>query len=167
MEHEEPFPNQEYDSRNYLRHLDDIADEDAATLFDAEKSYGDSWKKRGGTGAFMMLARKWDRIEKQVSATAFNVFRAIEVDERKEGVIDDIRDLRRYLMLVEAECRERGYPATTNEEKPETVLSVCDGCNRPLTSGQAVARPSGTANWMHAKCVTPPDPSTIPTTPAP
>ena len=43
-----------------------IAQGDLEALKVAEESYGDSWKRRGGVGAFMMLARKWDRIEKQV-----------------------------------------------------------------------------------------------------
>ena len=42
--------------------LQTIADSDVVALQEAEKSYGDSWRKRGGVGAFMMLARKWDRI---------------------------------------------------------------------------------------------------------
>ena len=37
---------------------------DIETLVEKEDDYGDSWKRRGGIGAFMMLARKWDRIEK-------------------------------------------------------------------------------------------------------
>ena len=47
----------------YLTHLEAIAKEDVLGLTKAQQSYGDSWKKRGGVGAFMMLARKWDRIE--------------------------------------------------------------------------------------------------------
>ena len=39
-----------------------IAQEDIHRLIESEKSYGDSWRRRGGTGAFMMLARKFDRI---------------------------------------------------------------------------------------------------------
>ena len=34
---------------------------DAVALRKAQESYGDSWRIRGGVGAFMMLARKWDR----------------------------------------------------------------------------------------------------------
>ena len=60
----------------------------------------------------MMLARKWDRLEKQVSEKHFDVFAAAEDDQRVEGVIDDIRDLRRYLLLVEAELNERKKPST-------------------------------------------------------
>ena len=51
----------------------------------------------------MMLARKWDRIEKQSCDYTYDIFLALEEDKRPEGLIDDIRDLRRYLLLVEAE----------------------------------------------------------------
>ena len=76
---------------------------DHVKLEEAEQSYGDSWKQRGGVGAFMMLARKWDRLEKQVTEQGYDIFQAIAYDSREEGVLDDIRDLRRYLFLVEAE----------------------------------------------------------------
>ena len=45
--------------------MKDLAQADILSLIESEKSYGDSWKRRGGTGAFMMLARKFDRIEQQ------------------------------------------------------------------------------------------------------
>ncbi len=87
--------------------LDKIATEDVLGLKKAEESYGDSWKKRGGVGAFMMLARKWDRLENQVTKHNYNVFKAIKSDTRTEGIIDDIQDLRRYLLLVESEMQSR------------------------------------------------------------
>ncbi len=87
--------------KNLATKLLTVAHEDVDSLVEAQKSYGDSWKKRGGVGAFMMLARKWDRIEKQVSEQGYDIFHAHTVDEREEGIIDDIRDLRRYLLLVE------------------------------------------------------------------
>lgn len=92
----------------YLKHLRAVSGSDIAGLLKAEQSYGSSWKNRGGTGAFMMLARKWDRLEKQVQRQGFDIFVAAELDERAEGVIDDIRDLRRYLLLVESELVARG-----------------------------------------------------------
>ena len=76
---------------------------DHVKLEEAEQSYGDSWKQRGGVGAFMMLARKRDRLEKQVTEQGYDIFQAIAYDGREEGILDDIRDLRRYLFLVEAE----------------------------------------------------------------
>ena len=83
--------------------VNEIAHKDVQQLHEAEKSYGDSWKQRGGVGAFMMLARKWDRIENQTQREKYDIFQTIRIDNREEGVIDDIRDLRRYLLLVEAE----------------------------------------------------------------
>ena len=93
----------EEDVSEIINQVDKLASLDTYKLNEAEQSYGDSWKQRGGVGAFMMLARKWDRLEKQVNECNFDVFKAISEDRRDEGVIDDIRDLRRYLFLVEAE----------------------------------------------------------------
>jgi len=90
-----------------IRQVDMLASLDTLKLNEAEKSYGDSWKQRGGVGAFMMLARKWDRLEKQVGECNYDVFQAAIQDSREEGILDDIRDLRRYLFLVEAEVRMR------------------------------------------------------------
>ena len=87
-----------------IHQVEAISTEDCNALYKSEQSYGDSWKKRGGVGAFMMLARKWDRIEKQVSDShLYDIFSAYTYDAREEGIIDDIKDLRRYLLLVEAE----------------------------------------------------------------
>lgn len=102
-------------SNLFLNELQVVADSDCDALERAQKNYGNSWKNRGGVGAFMMLARKWDRLEKLLSAgvegvrSKYDIFEAIETDKRAEGVIDDIRDLRRYLMLVEAEAIAMGF----------------------------------------------------------
>lgn len=114
--------------QSYLDHLEAVASEDVAGLKKAEQSYGDSWKKRGGVGAFMMLARKWDRIEQRVRqsfhsegadilAGSWDVFAHIREDARAEGLIDDIRDLRRYLMLVEAEMRAQEATSATSAHR--------------------------------------------------
>jgi hypothetical protein len=117
--------------KGYLDYLRPVAESDIAGLLKAEKSYGNSWKKRTGIGAFMMLARKWDRIEQRVAtdidatsggaATRYDVFEHIAADRRVEGIIDDIRDLRRYLLLVESEMAARGIvevgTARDNREK--------------------------------------------------
>ena len=119
-------------SNDYLNHLEPIVTEDVVGLRKAQNSYGDSWKRRGGVGAFMMLARKWDRLENHVmvrrsrgtvaeskSADKYDIFAHIELDTRAEGILDDIRDLRRYLILVEAEMRAR----TTLPEHRDNVPS--------------------------------------------
>ena len=85
--------------------IKDIAQHDINSLIESEKSYGDSWKRRGGTGAFMMLARKFDRIEQQSKDCNYDVFEAGGKYIREDGLLDDIGDLRRYLLLVESEIR--------------------------------------------------------------
>ncbi len=97
---------------SYIDRLDQIAAEDCAQLRAKDKEYGGSWLKRGGVGAFMMLARKWDRLETAMGTPLpdldrFDVIERAVYDEREEGLLDDIGDLRRYLLLVEAEIRER------------------------------------------------------------
>ena len=86
-----------------IQKVEILCSQDWTSLDKAEEDYGNSWKKRGGIGAFMMLARKWDRIENQVNDYTYDIFLALDEDKRPEGLIDDIRDLRRYLLLVEAE----------------------------------------------------------------
>ena len=79
-----------------------LTEDDVDALKKAETSYGDSWRRRGGVGAFMMLARKWDRIENQTNKQGYDMFAAIFADTSDAGILDDIRDLRRYLLLVES-----------------------------------------------------------------
>jgi len=82
--------------------ISDLVKQDMEKLKEAEKSYGDSWCRRGGVGAFMMLARKWDRIEQQTVKHTYDIFETIKQDSTDTGILDDIRDLRRYLLLVES-----------------------------------------------------------------
>ena len=79
----------------------DLAQQDLTQLISAEKSYGNSWRRRGGTGAFMMLARKFDRIEQQSKTVSWDIFEAARRYKGEDGLLDDIGDLRRYLLLVE------------------------------------------------------------------
>ena len=81
--------------------MKEVAQNDLEALKRAETSYGDSWRRRGGVGAFMMLARKFDRIEHQSEKHGWDIFEAGEVYKGEAGLLDDIRDLRRYLLLVE------------------------------------------------------------------
>tara|TARA_R110002126_G_scaffold3153_7_gene17663 strand:- start:640 stop:1014 length:375 start_codon:yes stop_codon:yes gene_type:complete len=81
--------------------MKEVAQNDLEALRRAETSYGDSWRRRGGVGAFMMLARKFDRIEHQSEKHGWDIFEAGEAFKGEAGLLDDIRDLRRYLLLVE------------------------------------------------------------------
>ena len=93
---------------NKWENMKDVAQNDLEALKRAETSYGDSWKRRGGVGAFMMLARKFDRIEHQAQKHGWDIFEAGEVYVGEAGLLDDIRDLRRYLILVEILENTRG-----------------------------------------------------------
>lgn len=102
-------------TNNLFKHhssLETVALEDVRFVKEKDISYGASWKKRGGVGAAMMLARKWDRLETMLAGTAsrWDIFELIEKDPSgKDGcALAEIRDLRRYLLLVEAEMMARG-----------------------------------------------------------
>ncbi len=108
----------------YLDLLATVSDTDVRALRKAQQSYGDSWKKRGGVGVFMMLARKWDRIEKQLTSGRdfvpdWDILSHAAIDNRSEGLIDDIRDLRRYLLLVEAELVASGVTCALSKSRDE------------------------------------------------
>lgn len=79
----------------------EIANTDLKILIAKNAEYGESWKKRGGIGAFMMLARKWDRLETQCERHGYDIFKACEDRSTVEDLLDTIGDLRRYLLLVE------------------------------------------------------------------
>ena len=112
--------------RDVLEVVQDLCLNDHVSLCEAEKTYGNSWKKRGGVGAFMMLARKWDRIENLTQKYDYDIFRTIEEHPEETGVIDDIRDLRRYLLLVEAEMVQIGHilpePFIKEESDAATIV---------------------------------------------
>jgi len=96
-------------SKTLENSLAELAKADVEGLMRAQISYGNSWKRRGGVGAFMMLARKWDRISNQCKKTGWDIFKAIEADPSDTGILDDIRDLRRYLLLVHEEMQRNEY----------------------------------------------------------
>lgn len=98
----------------HLTYLRPIAEEDLSELERKEATYKGSWKKRGGLGAFMMAARKWDRLEEIVGNYTYDIFAAIQPDMSGQdgSVLAEVRDLRRYLLLIEAEMIAR---ASVNE----------------------------------------------------
>tara|TARA_R100001224_G_C4025838_1_gene150936 strand:+ start:1267 stop:1611 length:345 start_codon:yes stop_codon:yes gene_type:complete len=95
--------------------MKEVAQNDLEALQRAEQSYGDSWKRRGGVGAFMMLARKFDRIEHQSEKHGWDIFEAGTVYSGEAGLLDDIRDLRRYLLLVEQEILSQTHTESAAE----------------------------------------------------
>ena len=83
--------------------LQNVADEVVNLLVSKGETYGDSWKRRGGVGAAMMLLRKMDRFESIVEVSDWDVFKAL----RKGGhdFEDDLKDIVGYALLILAEHR--------------------------------------------------------------
>ena len=98
------------DKLNYHRHLEAIVQADVEYVRRKDAQYDASWKKRDGIGAFFTIVRPWDRFESISRSAGYDVFTKI----REEGIegpdgslIACVRDLRRYLLLVEAEMTEQ------------------------------------------------------------
>lgn len=118
-------------SKTHMDYLQDVVDEDVRHLVMKERTYGGSWKKRGGVGAFMMLARKWDRIENMVGeklngVRQYDIFDGISRNPTGDDgtLIAEIRDLRRYLVLVEAEMMAKhvvAKPSHLSDEQKKMV----------------------------------------------
>lgn len=91
-----------------------LVNSDMTVLAEKRVAYGDSWKQRGGAGAFFVIARKWDRILNQMSAVKIDCWEKdilyllnLQFDsDDEEGIWDDVNDLRQYLLLVIGEYYE-------------------------------------------------------------
>lgn len=94
---EKPYP--------WLAHIDEVCQNICQTLRKKEVHYKGSWQKRGGPGAFMMLARKWDRVEAISSEFGYDIFKAMQ--QNRGDIKDDVDDLIGYLVLVRAEMNRR------------------------------------------------------------
>ena len=129
---------------NYLQKLPYIASIDVEELNRKEATYRGSWKNRGGVGAFMMLARKWDRLETICRENGWDIFKAVTLGGTSEAdgtALSEIRDLRRYLLLVEAEMlgRMKHDDGTPKEDSNRHAAATPDSGEhvetRPDTTG--------------------------------
>jgi len=84
--------------------LENLAVQDARVVTRKNKEYGESWCKRGGQQAFAVIWRKADRIEAilEQQDNGYDIFSAW--GNNPANIIDDIRDLRQYLLLLEERC---------------------------------------------------------------
>lgn len=88
-----------------------IHEEDRLVLTAKRHKYGDSWKRRGGTGAFHVGIRMADRLDAIAAQFGYDIFAAMAADvPDQEGMLNAIGDLRRYLLLWEGEYRLRQVP---------------------------------------------------------
>lgn len=99
------------DELAYLRNIKDIFDHDLQIILDKDiRQYRGSWKKRGGVGAYFTFVRKIDSLVAQCDAGGYNIFKlCIDNGSGDGGTLEQVRDLRRYLALVEAELVQRAY----------------------------------------------------------
>lgn len=115
-------------------------EDDCSQLREKDKIYGGSWCKRGGQGAFMMLARKADRVAEAM------------LDKTITDVEDTLGDWRRYLILVEAwhvdAEKARLTEAIPTPSPPEycvdsKLVGHCDKCGELVPSGQQMQTCNG------------------------
>lgn len=126
------------ESLNYRPHIPKLAVNDAEVVIEKDKQYGASWCKRGGSGAYHVFIRKFDRLEECAKKFGYDIFKAITLDPRQEGIIDDIRDIRGYLLLVEAYAIENNLVAPRYTNTAPLPEEQCESrfngfvCRKPL-----------------------------------
>ncbi len=129
-----------------LHRLNHITEELVKFVNDKDVQYGSSWRKRGGAGAFMVMARKWDRIEQACETqhpAKYDIFDVFEADGRRETILDDCLDLVGYLLNLVEHMVEIGYVTRI----PELNMSFGVGVPTSVSTGYASAsiktEPSG------------------------
>lgn len=111
-------------SYDYHRHLRGVAAADVAYVEKKDAQYDASWKKRGGPGAFFTIVRPWDRLASMVERHGYDVFDILEREDIRgpDGTaLACVRDLRRYLLLLEAEILERSGASSATEKSTPTA----------------------------------------------
>lgn len=85
--------------------LESLAIADVREVMLKNQQYGESWCRRGGGQAFAVIWRKVDRIESILKLHHGDTYDLFSAWAQNPGDIrDDIRDLRRYLLLLEEYC---------------------------------------------------------------
>lgn len=130
----------------HMKYLEAVAAGDINHLKMKEATYKGSWKKRGGIGAWMMACRKFDRLEVMLSASslhAYDIFHYIETDPSGAdgSALAEVRDLRRYLLLVEAEMVVRGVVRCPEPDYiPVPRAPGFSDCQQPATRTDGAVR---------------------------
>lgn len=133
----------------YRDYMQAVADEDVRFTRAKDESYGGSWKRAGGRSAWFMLRRKMDRLIELLkppsppvgwpttaTVTAETVDRLLRMTQAEDvfaavtarpggedgTVLAEVRDLRRYLLLVEAEMVARGVVEVPAKAPPRPSL---------------------------------------------
>lgn len=91
-----------------------VAGEDVEGLLVGEVEYDRSWIAHDGVGAFFTLIRGLHRLEaicktKPKEGDRYDIFQHVLESPPNSGALDAMRDIRRYLLNVEAELTRRGH----------------------------------------------------------
>lgn len=109
----------------YLDYIPQVMSKINTMVADGHAKYGDSCLSRGPVGLYMMLARKWDRLDKSGKEHNYDMDAAIVANPPPDGLIDDIDDLIVYLVIMRADWLARmnttQYPGIPNERLPNGV----------------------------------------------
>lgn len=143
----------------HIQYIKTITDGDHLAILEKESSYRGSWKKRGGVGAYMMLARKWDRIESFMeNKFGYDVFEGVKADPTGSdgSVLAELRDLRRYLVLVESEMISRGVVALSlNADKTTWTAVQFETRDLPYPIGTKFTPPGTPEDGGHHENISP------------
>lgn len=96
----------------YINELEGVASDAVALIMRKTQTYGDSWKRRGGAGAYFTAARPIDRLEGIVKQYGYDIFAAIaDAPEGGDGTaLDAITDVMNYMILTLAHARAAILP---------------------------------------------------------
>jgi len=112
----------------HMNYISNVALEDVKELERKEATYRGSWKKRGGVGTAMMLLRKIDRLEVMLEQRGYDIFK--DMGDGSDGtMLAEIRDLRRYLLLTDAENKSRA-------SGPVMLSDATGVCYKPEVQGE-------------------------------
>jgi hypothetical protein len=91
----------------YMDRLEGVFNDALNLIREKTKTYKDSWKRRGGRGAWFTIVRPWDRLEQIVERHDGDLFAAIQADPTGAdgSALACVRDLMNYMALAEAHSR--------------------------------------------------------------
>ena len=114
----------------YMDQLEGVVADMVALLRLKTETYGDSWKRRGGPGAWFTTVRPWDRLEGILGKFGGDVFAAIALKPGGEDgtALACVRDVMAYMILIEAEARVNlgvaGHTRTEEKEEEDDIYAM-------------------------------------------
>ncbi len=126
-----------------LYRLNIITEKLAKYVSEKDLHYGSSWRKRGGAGAFMVMARKWDRIEQACEtqeSAKYDIFNVFKEEDRRETILDDCLDLVGYLLILVEHMIEIGHVTKIEALRMKFSLSLLTA---KVTEPTGMSKPFG------------------------